>query len=137
MLAGFLTASVQAAGAVSPLPQPTVDLGETSFLDGEAGSGGLLEVIGNGYTANYVTDSRGNAVPGTNNEASTSPSMDRRQYESARDKLPVGAQRSSSIRSPKSAGERVGKLAEVSRAALVMPPRAQTRTCRRAASVRN
>jgi hypothetical protein len=72
MLTGFLTASVQAAGAVSPLPQPTVDLGETSFLDGEAGPGGLLEVIGNGYTANYVTDSRGNAVSGTNSEASTS-----------------------------------------------------------------
>jgi hypothetical protein len=72
ILTGVLTASVQAAGAASLLPQPTVDLGETSFLDGEAGPGGLLEVIGNGYTANYATDSRGNAVPGTNSQASTS-----------------------------------------------------------------
>jgi hypothetical protein len=39
------------ARAGSPVPQPPLDLGQTSFLDGEAGPGGLFEVISNGYVA--------------------------------------------------------------------------------------
>ena len=35
--ADFLTGLAPAAKAASPIPQPTVDLGQTSFLDGEAG----------------------------------------------------------------------------------------------------
>jgi hypothetical protein len=35
--------------AASSVPQLPVDLGQTSFLGGEAGPGGLFDVIGNGY----------------------------------------------------------------------------------------
>jgi len=44
---------------------PPLDLGQTSFLDGEAGPGGLMEIIANGATAGYFTDASGRAPPGT------------------------------------------------------------------------
>jgi hypothetical protein len=53
------------AVASPPVPQPQLDLGQTSFLDGEAGRGGLLEVIVNGLAADRFTDRRGNDLPGT------------------------------------------------------------------------
>jgi len=52
------------AGAAPPVAQPPMDLGQTSFLDGEAGQGALLEVIGDGVTADYFTDSNGKRLPG-------------------------------------------------------------------------
>ena len=63
----FLAGLVPTAKAASPIPQPVVDLGQTSFLDGEAGPGGLLEFIGNGYAAGYATDSHGHVVPAPTN----------------------------------------------------------------------
>lgn len=52
----------------SPVPQPPIDLGQTSFLDGEAGPGGLFEVIGNGYAASQFTDASGGPAAGTNRQ---------------------------------------------------------------------
>lgn len=59
-------AIVGAAPAAPPVPEPQMDLGQTSFLDGEGGNGGLLEVIMNGVEADRFTDSRGNVIPGRN-----------------------------------------------------------------------
>jgi hypothetical protein len=61
-------AATSSAWAESPVPQPPIDLGETSFLDGEAGPGGLFEVIGNGYVASQFTDASGQRVAGTNRQ---------------------------------------------------------------------
>jgi len=61
-------AATSSAWAASPVPQPPVDLGETSFLDGEAGPGGLFEVIGNGYVASQFTNASGRPVAGTNQQ---------------------------------------------------------------------
>jgi hypothetical protein len=55
--------------AASPVPQPPLDLGQTSFLDGEAGPGGLFEVIGNGYVAPQFTDASGRRVAGANRQS--------------------------------------------------------------------
>jgi hypothetical protein len=52
VLAIFLSVvsgSIGAAVAAPPVPLPPVDLGATSFLDGEAAPGGLLETAANGY----------------------------------------------------------------------------------------
>ncbi len=43
---------------------PPLDLGQTSFLDGEAKPGALLEIIGDGATAGYFTDGSGRASEG-------------------------------------------------------------------------
>jgi len=56
------------ARAASPVPEPPVDLGLTSFLDGEAGPGGLFEAIGNGYIASQFTNTSGRSVAGTNRQ---------------------------------------------------------------------
>src|SRR3984957_10242669 len=56
------------AWAASPVPQPPLDLGQTSFLDGEAGPGGLLEVIGNGYVASPFNEAYGRGAPGPNQQ---------------------------------------------------------------------
>ena len=61
--------AMSSAHAASPVPQPPIDLGETSFLDGEAGPGGLFEVIGNGYVASQFTDASGRRVAGTNRQS--------------------------------------------------------------------
>jgi hypothetical protein len=60
------------AWAASPVPQPPADLGATSFLDGEAGPGLLLEMIGNTYTAGFVTDATGRPLPGNNGQSGDS-----------------------------------------------------------------
>jgi hypothetical protein len=60
------------AWAASPIPQPPVDLGATSFLDGEAGPGFLLEIIGNAYSAALVTDAAGRPLPGNNGQSGDS-----------------------------------------------------------------
>jgi hypothetical protein len=64
----FVAATSSSAWAASPVPQPPLDLGQTSFLDGEAGPGGLLEVIGNGYVASQFTDAYGRGAPGPNQQ---------------------------------------------------------------------
>ena len=61
-------AATSSAWAASPVPQPPLDLGQTSFLDGEAGPGALFEVIGNGYVAPQFTDASGQRVAGTNRQ---------------------------------------------------------------------
>jgi len=61
-------AATSSARAASPVPQPPLDLGQTSFLDGEAGPGGLFEIIGNGYVASQFTDASGRRVAGTNRQ---------------------------------------------------------------------
>jgi Putative MetA-pathway of phenol degradation len=61
-------AETPSAQAASPVPQPPVDLGETSFLDGEAGPGGLFEVIGNGYVVSQFTNASGGRVAGSNRQ---------------------------------------------------------------------
>ncbi len=55
---------VAAAQASMPINQPPINLGVTSFLDGEGGAGALLEIIGTGYMATYTTDATGRPVPG-------------------------------------------------------------------------
>jgi hypothetical protein len=60
--------ATSSARAASPVPQPPVDLGQTSFLDGEAGRGGLLEIIGNGYVASQFANASGGPVAGTNRQ---------------------------------------------------------------------
>ena len=63
-LGAFSFARAAGAPMAPPVSQPQVDLGETSFLDGEAGQGGLLEVIGDGTTASYLTDANGSGLAG-------------------------------------------------------------------------
>jgi hypothetical protein len=62
-------AATSSAWSASPVPQPPLDLGQTSFLDGEAGPGGLFEVIGNGYVASQFNDASGRAVTGQNRQS--------------------------------------------------------------------
>jgi hypothetical protein len=52
------------AGAASPIPEPSINLGQSSFLDGEGGPGALLEIIGDGYGATRLNDEGGRHVPG-------------------------------------------------------------------------
>jgi len=61
--------AMSSARAASPVPEPPVDLGLTSFLDGEAGPGGLLEIIGNGYVASQFRDASGRPVAGSNQQS--------------------------------------------------------------------
>lgn len=62
-------AAMSFARAASPVPQPPLDLGQTSFLDGEAGPGALFEVIGSGYLASQFMDASGRRVAGTNRQS--------------------------------------------------------------------
>jgi hypothetical protein len=55
--------------AASSVPQLPVDLGQTSFLDGEAGPGGLFDVIGNGYVVSQFTNASGYRVAGANRQS--------------------------------------------------------------------
>jgi hypothetical protein len=64
--------SVHVAHAGPSVTQPQMDLGQTSFLDGEAGQGGLLEVITDGTTAAYFTDANGRALEGQHKQWSGS-----------------------------------------------------------------
>jgi hypothetical protein len=68
-IAMFSVMTLAFAQAASPAPQPTVDLGETSLLDGEAGPGALFEVIGNCYVASQFTDASGRRVAGTDKQS--------------------------------------------------------------------
>jgi hypothetical protein len=68
-IAIFGVLATSSAQAASPVPQPPVDLGQTSFLDGEAGPGGLFEIIGNGYVASQFTDASGRRVAGINRQS--------------------------------------------------------------------
>jgi len=68
--------AAEAAPSPSPSPpsvsQPQMDLGQTSFLDGEAGVGGLFEAIGDGTATNTTTDASGHALPGRHGQSSLS-----------------------------------------------------------------
>jgi hypothetical protein len=68
-IAVFSILATSSAQAASPAPRPPLDLGQTSFLDGEAGPGGLVEVIGNGYVASQFTDVSGGRVAGTTRQS--------------------------------------------------------------------
>jgi len=54
---------------------PPLDLGQTSFLDGEGGPGFTFETIGFGTAARYATDASGHAVPGTNRQWSANVTL--------------------------------------------------------------
>ena len=49
--------------AQTHVPEPAVNLGDTSFLDGIGGPGWLVETIGDGYHAGGVKDSSGAVIP--------------------------------------------------------------------------
>lgn len=66
---------VRSAQAASPVNQPPLDLGQTSFLDGEGGPGALLEVIGSGSVSGYATDASGRVVSGTNKQWSANVTL--------------------------------------------------------------
>ena len=55
--------------------QPPLDLGQTSFLDGEGAPGFLLETIGLGTVASYATDAAGRAAPGKNKQWSANVTL--------------------------------------------------------------
>ena len=63
-LAALLKPGVAFAQSQPSVTLPPLDLGQTSFLDGEAGPGGLLEIIGNGTVAGYFTNRSGRSVDG-------------------------------------------------------------------------
>jgi len=54
---------------------PPLDLGQTSFLDGEGGPGFTFETIGFGTATGYATDASGRAVPGTNRQWSANVTL--------------------------------------------------------------
>ena len=64
LVGAVATGPSSGAQPAPPVSQPQVDLGETSFLDGEAGQGALLEVIGDGTTTSYFTGADGRGLPG-------------------------------------------------------------------------
>jgi hypothetical protein len=53
------------AVAQTHVPEPAVNLGDTSFLDGVAGPGIVVEEIGDGTHGSAIVDSKGHTVPGT------------------------------------------------------------------------
>ena len=65
LLVSFITAQ---AGPVSlpPVGLPPVNLGDTSFQDGIANPGWLLEETVNYYTASQFKDAQGGTIPGSN-----------------------------------------------------------------------
>lgn len=56
--------SVCLQGQSRHVSEPAVNLGDTSFLDGPAGPGWVVEQIGDGAHDGRITDSAGNTVPG-------------------------------------------------------------------------
>jgi hypothetical protein len=60
----FAVSAPLSANAQPYIPEPAIDLGESSFLDGEGGVGALLEIIGDGYGATRFKDAGGHPVPG-------------------------------------------------------------------------
>ena len=61
--------------AAQSINQPPLDLGQTSFLDGEGGPGFVFETIGLGTVDGYATDGAGRAVPGTNKQWSANVTL--------------------------------------------------------------
>jgi hypothetical protein len=56
--------SISLLGQSRHVSEPAVNLGDTSFLDGPAGPGFVVEQIGDAAHDGRFTDSAGNAVPG-------------------------------------------------------------------------
>jgi hypothetical protein len=65
LFAALFALSYSASGA-DILQQRAVNLGNTNFLDGVAGPGVLVQVIGDFYRGDSFNDNRGNELPGTN-----------------------------------------------------------------------
>ena len=63
-LSALVTEQVQAQGPMHP-SEPTVNLGDTSFLDAIGGPGVLVEEIVDGDRSGHVTDGTGHAIPGS------------------------------------------------------------------------
>lgn len=61
--------------AQAPVNLPPLDLGQTSFLDGEGGPGLTFETIGFSSVAGYATDASGRAAPGTNRQWSANVTL--------------------------------------------------------------
>src|SRR5580693_9101705 len=51
--------------AQTHVPEPAVNLGDTSFLDGIGGPGGVIEEIGDGAHEGTVVDGAGSPIAGT------------------------------------------------------------------------
>ena len=61
----FLAVScICAAGALAHPPEPSINLGDTSFLDGLGGPGLLLEEIGDGSHSGKTVDRTGQSISG-------------------------------------------------------------------------
>ena len=76
MAASVLCCCVLSGRAAAQLiNQPPLDLGQTSFLDGEGGPGFVFETIGLGTVDGYATDGAGRAVPGTNKQWSANVTL--------------------------------------------------------------
>lgn len=71
----LLASWCSAANSAPTAAQPQVDLGQTSFLDGEAGPGWLIETIGNGTVARYSTDGAGHALSGVHRQWTASVTL--------------------------------------------------------------
>lgn len=61
--------------AAQLINQPPLDLGQTSFLDGEGAPGFVLETIGLGTVDSYATNGAGRVVPGTNKQWSANVTL--------------------------------------------------------------
>ena len=72
---GLIMAFLLCAGlarAQTHVPEPAVNLGDTSFLDGIAGPGAVVEEIGDGMHSSRIVDGDGCRVPGTGQVSSIS-----------------------------------------------------------------
>ena len=66
---------LQRDGGEPQVNQPPLNLGQTSFLDGEGGPGFLLEAIGLGTVDSYAVDGSGRALPGPNKQWSANVTL--------------------------------------------------------------
>jgi hypothetical protein len=71
-LCAVLGSSLLSAQAQTHVAEPALNLGDTSFLDGIAGPGYVLEQIADGGHNGKVVDANGNTIPGTGSVNSVS-----------------------------------------------------------------
>lgn len=65
-LLGVAISAFLSGPAFAQVQLPAVNLGQTSFEDGFAGPGWLLEETPTYYDVNTLKDSKGNTIPGSN-----------------------------------------------------------------------